>query len=238
MWTKQTVARTLDYSVIKPQMTDRDIVEACGIAKKYSVAALVVRQTDIPLAVKELEGSGVKVATAIGFPFGYNFPASKADEARYSIEAGAEELDMVINIGELLSGDYDLVSEDIEGVVRVAKKRNALVKVVFEICYLPDEKIVKACELSRDAGADFVKTSTGFGPGAATPHAVALMVKTVGKVMGVKAAGGIKDWNTAVAYLDLGCTRLGIGAAAEILEGAPQETPREEALREGSGVLA
>ena len=232
MWTKEKVARTLDYSVIKPQMTDRDIVEACGIAKKYNVAALVVRQTDIPLAVKELEGSGVKVATAIGFPFGYNFPASKADEARYSIDAGAEELDMVINIGELLSGDYDLVSEDIEGVVKVAKKRNALVKVVFEICYLPDEKIVKACELSRDAGADFVKTSTGFGPGPATPHAVALMVKTVGEVMGVKAAGGIKDWKTAVAYLDLGCTRLGVSAVAEILDGAPQE-----ALRKEPGVL-
>jgi deoxyribose-phosphate aldolase len=228
MWTKETVARTLDYSVIKPPMTDRDIVEACGIAKKYNVAALVVRQTDIPLAARELEGSGVKVATAVGFPFGYNFPASKADEARYSVAAGAEELDMVINIGELLSGDYDLVSEDIEGVVTVAKKHGALVKVVFEICYLPDEKIVKACELSRDAGAHFVKTSTGFGPGAATPHAVALMVKTVGNVMGIKAAGGIKDWNTAVAYLNQGCTRLGVGAAAEILEGAPKETPSEE----------
>jgi deoxyribose-phosphate aldolase len=232
MWTKEKVSRTLDYSVIKPPMTDRDIADACGIAKKYNVAALVVRQTDIPLAVKELEGSGVKVATAIGFPFGYNFPASKADEARYSVEAGAEELDMVINIGELLSGDYDLVTEDIEGVVKVAKKRGAVVKVVFEVCYLPDEKIVKACELSRDAGADFVKTSTGFGPGPATPHAVALMVKTVGKEMGVKAAGGIKDWDTAVMYLDLGCTRLGVSAVDAILEGAPRGTTREE-----SGVL-
>jgi len=223
MWTKEKLASTIDHSAIKPHMTDSDIIEACEIAKKYNVAAIVVRQTDIPLAVKEINGSGVKVATAVGFPFGYKFSESKADEARLSIDAGASELDMVINIGKLLSGDYDFVKKDIEGVVKVAKAADAIVKVVLEICYLPDEKIVKACELARDAGADFVKTSTGFGPGSATPEAIALMVRTVGKVMGVKAAGGIKDYDTAVRYLELGCTRLGVGATAEILEDAPED---------------
>lgn len=129
------------------------------------------------------------------------------------------ELDMMMNLGRFLGGDHDYVRKDIQGVVDEAEKKNALVKVILEICYLSPEQIALACEIARDAGDDFVKTSTGFGEGPATPQAVAIMVKTVGDTMGVKAAGGIRDWETAVRYLDMGCTRLGVRATESVLEG-------------------
>lgn len=138
---------------------------------------------------------------------------------RRALEAGVGELDMMMNLGRFLSGDYDFVSKDIEGVTAEAAKKNALVKVILEVCYLSPEQVARACEIARDAGADFVKTSTGFGDGPATPEAVEIMVKTVGDTMGVKAAAGIRDWETAVRYLDLGCARLGVRATEDVLRG-------------------
>lgn len=221
MWTKEKVARIIDHAALKPFMTDDDIIEACRIGKKYKVATVIIRPTDVPLAVRELSGSGVYVGCAIGFPNGYNQPEAKALEARLALEQGAREVDMVMNIGKFLSGDYDFVRRDIEGVVGEAKLRGGLVKVILEICYLSNDQIVRACEIARDAGADFVKTSTGFGTGSATPEAVDIMLKAVGNVMGVKAAGGIRTREVAVGYLNQGCKRLGIVSIEEVLEGAP-----------------
>jgi len=158
----------------------------------------------------------------VGFPHGSNRPETKAREARLAIEDGAVELDMVMNIGQFLSGNYDVVRKDIEAVVAVAKMRRVLVKVILETCWLTPEQIAKACRLAEAAGADFVKTSTGFGDGPATPEAVDVMIKTVGKTMGVKAAGGVRTWETAVGYLKQGCKRLGVASSEAVLDGGPQ----------------
>jgi deoxyribose-phosphate aldolase len=203
-------------------MTDSDVIEACRIGKKYRVATVIVRPTDVPLAVRELSGSGVNAGCTVGFPHGCNQPEVKALEARIALEQGAKEVDMVMNIGKFLSGDFDFVRRDIEGVVTEAKRKESIVKVILEICYLSNDQIARACEIARDAGADFVKTSTGFGDGPATPEAVDIMIKTVGDVMGVKAAGGIRTWETAVRYLNQGCKRLGIVAIEDVLKGAPE----------------
>lgn len=222
MWTKEQVASLTDTAALKPFMTDGDIIEACRIGKKHRVATVIVRPTDVPLAVRELYGSGVEVGCTIGFPHGCNQPEVKALEARIALEQGAKELDMVMNIGKFLSGDFDFVRRDIEGVVAEAKRSGAIVKVILEICYLSEVQIIRACEIARDTGADFVKTSTGFGDGPATPEAVDIMIKTVGDVMGVKAAGGIRTWDKAVGYLNQGCRRLGIVAIEDVLKGAPE----------------
>lgn len=222
MWKKEQVASLTDTAALKPFMTDRDIIEACRIGKKFRVATVIVRPTDVPLAVRELSGSGVKAGCTIGFPHGCNQPEVKALEAKMALEQGAEEVDMVMNIGKFLSGDFNFVKRDIEGVVSEAKRMEGLVKVILEICYLSKDQIIKACEIARDTGADFVKTSTGFGDGSATPEAVDIMIKTVGDVMGVKAAGGIRTWETAVGYLNQGCKRLGIVAIEDVLKGAPE----------------
>ena len=221
MRTKEEVAATIDHAVLKQQYTDADVVSACETGRKYKTATVCVRPTDTPLAKKELEGSGVGVAVVIGFPNGHSRAEVKALEAKLAIEDGAGELDMVMNIGKFRSGDYDLVKKDIEAVVAEAKPKNVPVKVIIEICYLTEKEIEKACEIARDAGADYVKTSTGFGDGAATLEGVAVMNRTVGKDMKIKAAGGIKTWEDAVAYLDQGCSRLGMSATEAILtEGA------------------
>lgn len=222
-WTRQRIAATIDHAALKPNMTDQDIVEQCDIGKNYHVASVCVRPSDMPLAARQLEQSGVPPSMVVGFPHGANRPEVKALEAKLGIEDGAKELDMVMNIGKLLSGDEDWVRRDIEGVVAEAKKAgDVLVKVILETCYLSPEQIARACEISRDAGADFVKTSTGFGDGPATPEAIDVMVKTVGSTMGVKASGGVRDYETACGYLDQGCRRLGTaGGTTAIVETAP-----------------
>ena len=169
-----------------------------------------------------LKDSEVDVSMVVGFPHGSNRPEVKALEARLAIEDGAVELDMVMNIGRFLSGDYDFVQKDIEAVVAEAKKAGAIVKVILEICYLSDEQIAKVCKIAEAAGADFVKTSTGFGDGPATPEAIDIMIKTVGKTMGVKASGGVRSYETAVGYLDQGCKRLGVASTQAVLDGAPE----------------
>jgi deoxyribose-phosphate aldolase len=159
------------------------------------------------------------VASVIGFPHGSHRSETKALESRLAIADGARELDMVLAIGALLSGDESRVRDDIAAVVAEARPHGALVKVIFETCYLTPAQIVTACRLSEDAGADFVKTSTGFGTAGATPEAVRLMLDTVGGRLGVKASGGVRSWADAVMYLDMGCKRLGVGDAATILDG-------------------
>jgi deoxyribose-phosphate aldolase len=219
MWTREQVARTIDHAVLNPFVTDRDVVEACAVGRRCGVATVIVRSTDVPLMVRELEGSRVTPGTTVSFPHGADRPEVKALAARLALEAGVGELDMMMNLDRFLSGDHELVRRDIEGVVDEAGKHGALVKVILETCYLSPEQIALACRIARDAGADFVKTSTGFGAGPATPEAVRIMVDTVGDSMGVKAAAGIRDWDTAVRYLDLGCTRLGVRATEEVLSG-------------------
>ena len=223
MWTKKQVAKTIDHAALKPQMTDADIIEACELGRKYGVATVCVRPSDVALAAKELAGSGVPPSVVIGFPHGANRPETKALEAKLAIEDGAKELDMVMNVGKFLTGDLDWVQRDIAGVVAEAKAAGGiLVKVILETCYLSPQQISKACEIARDAGADFVKTSTGFGDGPATPEAIDVMMKTVGDCMGVKASGGVRSYETAVGYLEQGCKRLGAAGGTKVIcEQAP-----------------
>jgi deoxyribose-phosphate aldolase len=180
-----------------------------------------VRPTDVRLAAKELEDSRCTVASVVGFPHGANRPEVKAQEAALAISDGARELDMVMNIGRFLSGDYAHVSRDIEVVVRTARPNGVLVKVILETPYLKLDEVVEGCRISQTAGAAFVKTSTGFAGGGATHEAVEVMLKTVGDTMGVKASGGIRTWAAAVAFLKQGCKRLGIGQTEAVLDGAP-----------------
>lgn len=222
MWTRKQVAQTVDHSVLKPFFTDDDVTAGCSLGRKYGVASVCVRPTDVPLAARELAGSGVPVAAVVGFPHGTNRPEVKALEARLAIEDGAVELDMVMNVAKFLSGDDDFVRRDIEAVVAEAHPRGAIVKVILEVCYLTGEQVAKACELARDAGADYVKTATGFGAGGATPEVIDIMIQTVGDTMGVKASGGVRSYDTAAAYLDQGCKRLGVASTEAVLEGAPE----------------
>jgi len=222
MYTPEQVAATIDHAVLKPFATTQDVIDGCDLCKKYHVASLCVRPCDVALASEHLAGSDVKVCVVVGFPHGANLPETKATEARLALEQGATEVDMVMNVGRFLSGDHDTVQRDIEAVVAEAKKRNALVKVIQETCWLSAEQVAMACKICEQAGADFVKTSTGFGDGPATPEVIDIMVKTVGKTMGVKASGGIRTWETAVGYLDQGCRRLGVASTENVLTGATQ----------------
>lgn len=222
MWTRQQVARTIDHAALKPNLTDADILEACELGKRYGVASVCVRPTDVALAAKHLAGSGVVPSAVIGFPHGAHRPETKALEARLALDDGARELDMVMNVGKFLSGDHELVRRDIAGVVGEARPRGALVKVILETCYLTVEQVAAACEIARDAGADFVKTSTGFGDRGATPEVIDVMVTTVGDRLGVKASGGVRSYETAVGYLNQGCRRLGTAGGTKVIcEEAP-----------------
>jgi len=227
MFTKKQVARTIDHAVLKPFATDKDIIDGAKMCAERQVASFCVRPSDTALAAERLKGSGVPVAVVVGFPHGANRPETKALEARLAIEDGAKELDMVMNIGKFMSGDYDYVQKDIEAVVAEAKKHDVIVKVILETCYLGPEQVEKACLISQAAGADYVKTSTGFGDGPATPEVIDIMIKTVGDTMGVKASGGVRSWETAVAYLEQGCKRLGAASTEAILDGAPANADDE-----------
>lgn len=224
MWTRRQVAETIDHAALKPFMTDDDIRVACRLGREYGVASVCVRPSDVALAARELAGSGVVPSVVIGFPHGSNRPETKALEARLAIEDGAGELDMVMNVGKFLSGDAAWVERDIRAVVAEARKHaGVMVKVILETCYLKPEQIAAACRIAEKAGADYVKTSTGFGDGPATPEAVQVMLDTVGQTMGVKPSGGIRDYATACRYLEMGAKRLGIASTQAVLEGAPAD---------------
>ncbi|MFM7291736.1 MAG: deoxyribose-phosphate aldolase [Planctomycetia bacterium] len=219
--TVASVAKCLDHAVLKPTATDRDLAEAAAMCRARGVGCLCVRSVDVGAAAELLAGSDVVVASVIGFPHGGQLPAVKAAEARLAIEHGARELDMVMQVGAFLSGRHDEVRDDIAAVVAVARPRGVLVKVILETCYLSLDQVTRACRLAEDAAADMVKTSTGFGSDGATPEAVRAMLAAVGGRLGVKASGGIRSWEACVRYLDMGCTRIGVGAAGQILDDAP-----------------
>jgi len=217
-WTIAEVARTLDHAVLKPQQTDADLAAAAAMCRERGVGCLCVRSSDVQRATSLLADSNVVVASVIGFPHGGFLPAVKAAEAAQAIADGATELDMVMQIGAFLSGRHEDVQADIAAVVAAAKPAGVIVKVIFETCFLTADQTATACRLAEAAGADFVKTSTGFGSAGATREAVAVMLKTVGDRLGVKASGGIRDWQTCVNYLNMGCRRIGVGDAAAILD--------------------
>jgi len=219
---KKQLAKMIDHTLLKPYATQEDIVRLCDEAKKYDFAAVCIHPTYVNLASELLRGSGVKVDTVIGFPLGANTPRVKAYEAEVAIAEGAEELDMVINIGALKSGDFHLVRKDIVAVVKAAKKGNATLKVIIEACYLTDEEKVRVCQIILESGCDFVKTSTGFGDYGAKVEDVKLLRKIVGNQMGVKAAGGIRTYADALKMINAGASRLGASSGIRILEGCPE----------------
>lgn len=219
-FTISEVAATIDHAVLKPNLTEQDVIRSAEMCMRRGVKSLCVRPCDVALAVKHLAGSKVEASVVVGFPHGSNRTETKAFEARQAIRDGAREIDMVMNIGQFLAGHDDAVLKDIAGVVAEAKPAKVLVKVILETGYLNPDQIARACRLAESAGADFVKTSTGFGDGVATPEAVAIMICTVGKTMQIKASGGIRDWDAAVGYLRQGCTRLGTASTEAILDGA------------------
>lgn len=223
MYTKEQIAKTIDHAVLKPFATDEDIVKNAKMCDERGVMSMCVRPTDVKLAAKELANSETVVSMVVGFPHGSNATDTKVLETRIGAADGAVEFDMVMNIGKFLSGDYEFVKNDIAAVVEEANKTGALVKVIQETCYLSNEQVVKACEICFEAGAAFVKTSTGFGDGPATPEVIDIMIKTVGDKMGVKASGGVRSYETAVGYLKQGCTRLGVGSTEAVLDGVPAE---------------
>ncbi len=223
MYTKEQVAKTIDHAVLKPEQTIEDLKANAQMCIENNVFSMCVKPCDIKDAKELLKDSDVKVSCVLSFPHGADATPVKAFQAKQAITDGTDEIDMVMNIGRFLSGEYDYVLEDIKAVVEVAHKHNILVKVIQESGFLTPEQIAKACELSHLAGADFVKTSTGFGPGGAKPEYIDVMVKTVGDKMQVKASGGIRDWKTAVAFLDQGANRLGIGSTGAVLNGARAE---------------
>lgn len=220
MYTKEQVAQTIDHAVLKPEMTNKDLKAHAQMCIENKVFSMCVKPCDISAAKELLKESGVKVSCVLSFPHGADATAVKAFQAKQAIKDGADEIDMVMNIGKFLSEDYEYVVNDIKAVVDVAHASGVLVKVIQESGFLSLEQIAKACELSYQAGADFVKTSTGFGPGGAKPEYIEVMLKTVGDKMQVKPSGGIRDWETAVAYLEQGAHRLGVGSTQAILKGA------------------
>ncbi|RSJ73265.1 deoxyribose-phosphate aldolase [Streptococcus cristatus] len=207
----------IDHTLLKADASKEQIETLIEEAKKYDFASVCVNPTWVSFAAQVLKGTDVKVCTVIGFPLGANTPELKAFETSDAIQNGADEVDMVINIGALKSRNFDLVERDIRAVVEAAK--GTLVKVIIETCLLTDDEKVKACQIAQKAGADFVKTSTGFSTGGATVEDVALMRKTVGPDMGVKASGGARSYEDALAFIKAGATRIGASSGVAIMEG-------------------
>ena len=212
------LARMIDHTLLKPQATEMEIRTLCCEAEEFGFATVCLNPTWVSLAATLLHHTPVKVCTVVGFPLGATPAQVKAFEADHYVTLGATELDMVINIGALKSQHYDVVEEDIALVARVAHSASAVLKVIIETALLTQDEKVKACTLAQRAGADFVKTSTGFGPGGATVEDVALMRRAVGHAMGVKAAGGIKTAEDALAVIRAGASRIGASAGVKIIE--------------------
>jgi deoxyribose-phosphate aldolase len=214
------VARYIDHTLLKPEATRDEILNVCREGAQYGFASVCINPIWVREAACALRGSGVKICTVIGFPLGANAPDTKTYEARRAIFDGATELDMVINIGALKSGDYELVAHDIAGVVDVAHEAGCLCKIIIETALLTDDEKVRACVIAKDAGADFVKTSTGFSKGGATAADIALMRRVVGGEMGVKASGGVRDLKQAQEMIQAGATRIGASVGVKIFQEA------------------
>ncbi|MDY2630251.1 deoxyribose-phosphate aldolase [Clostridium sp.] len=215
---KKDLARMIDHTILKAEATEKEIEMLCKEALQYNFASVCVNPSMVEKAAGLLKDSEVKVCTVIGFPLGATTTEVKAFETEDVIKKGATEVDMVINVGKLKDGNLEYVKKDIEAVVNAAKGK-ALTKVIIETCLLTDEEKVTACKLSKEAGADFVKTSTGFSTGGATASDIKLMRETVGKELGVKASGGVRSLEDAMAMIENGATRIGASASIAICEG-------------------
>src|SRR5277367_7190083 len=219
------VAGRIDHTLLRAEATTDDVRKLCAEARIYGFASVCVNPYWVPLAAAELAGSPVKVCTVVGFPLGANSTAAKVAETENAVKLGAAEIDMVINIGELKGGNYDAVRQDIEAVAQAAHQGSAILKVILETSLLDDNQKVVASTLSKVAGAEFVKTSTGFSTGGATVHDVALMRQVVGEEMGVKASGGIRTLDDLKNMAAAGATRIGASASVKIMETAQGKTP-------------
>jgi deoxyribose-phosphate aldolase len=217
------LAKLIDHTLLRPEATTQQIEQLCAEAKLYRFASVCVNPCYVSLCAHLLKETSVKVCTVIGFPLGAASTATKVFEAEQALREGAHELDMVINIGMLKSGEMEYVEDDIFGVVTTAKRYNALTKVILEVCLLTDEEKVKGCLLAKRAGADFVKTSTGFSRSGATVGDVALMRRVVGTAMGVKAAGGVRSREEALAMVASGADRIGASASVKIVTGEKEK---------------
>jgi deoxyribose-phosphate aldolase len=215
--TYEQLAKTIDHSLLRPELTEADVIAGCELAAKYHVASVCVKPCHVKLTKKLLAGSDVEVGTVVGFPHGNSTIATKVFETQEAVAAGATEIDMVINIGELRSGHADYVRNEIRAVVNAAHPQ-AIVKVILENAYLTHDEKVLGCKLVEEAGADFVKTSTGFAPTGATVEDIALMRATVGPQVQVKAAHGVRTLDQLLAMIDAGATRSGATATAAMLD--------------------
>lgn len=232
--TRNEIGSLIDHTILSPDAGESDVLRICDEAIKYQFASVCVNSVNVSLVFEKLKGSGVKTCTVVGFPLGAMSTKAKSEETRIAVDDGAEEIDMVVNIGAAKDGKYTIVENDIKEVVKAAKEegnklnKTVLVKVILETCLLTDDAIVNCCICSKNAGADFVKTSTGFAtpkdkdgnllPNGATVHHVELMRKTVGSEMGVKASGGIRSAETAIAMINAGANRIGTSSGVKIVE--------------------
>ncbi len=221
MPTDGSVRHMIDHTLLKPDATPDQVAQLCFEARKHGFAAVCVNPAHVELCSQLLKGSDVLVCTVVGFPLGATSTEAKVFEAQKAIQDGAAEVDMVVNVGALKSRDIGLVERDIASLARTCHAGNAVLKVIIEAALLTDEEKVIACQLAKVAGANYVKTSTGFGPGGATPEDVALMRRVVGPSMGVKAAGGIRTYEDATRMIAAGATRIGASASVRIMQGAP-----------------
>ena len=216
--TYESIAKRIDHALLTPTMTDAEMLEGCQLAARYEVASVCIKPYAVPLAVTALSDSTVAVGTVIGFPHGGQSTASKVAEAVEAMESGATEIDIVVNIGAVLSGQWEDVHREIKQLTRTARERAALIKVIFETCYLDESQKIKLCQLCSEVGVDYVKTSTGFGTGGATSNDLILMRKHTDPSVKLKASGGIRDLSTVIAMCELGVERLGLSRTSEILE--------------------
>ena len=217
-YTYEDIAKMIDHSLLNPKMTDEELDEGCKIAARYAVASVCIKPYYVNRAAELLRGSGVKTGATIGFPHGGHATSIKVAEAEQLLSEGAEELDMVTNIGKVLSQDWDYVSNDIKAVVEAGHAGNAIVKVIFENCYLLDEQKIRLCKICGEVGADFVKTSTGYAEGGATIEDLKLMRKHSPPHVQVKAAGGVRTLEKLLEVRSLGVTRIGASRTVDILE--------------------
>lgn len=216
---RKLIASKIDHAILKPQYTYLELLNECEVAKKYNVASVCVKPSDVEFARELLANSEVKVCTVIGFPHGVTTTETKVAETEDVIKKGATEVDMVINIGRLMSNDYNYVKNDINKVVEVAHKNGVIIKVIIETSLIDDEHKAIACKLAEEAGADYVKTSTGFNGGGATLEDIELMINSIDSTkVKVKASGGIKTYEQAVQFIEAGCSRLGTSALVAIME--------------------
>jgi deoxyribose-phosphate aldolase len=216
--TYEAIAKRIDHSLLPPTLSTAELEEGCKLAARYGVASVCIKPYAVALATRILKGSGVEVGTTVGFPHGAHATAVKVFEAERAMADGATELDMVINIGQALGGEWDAVSSDIAAVTKASHDGGAIVKVIFENCYLNDEQKTRLCQICGDVGADYVKTSTGFGTGGATVGDLRLMRRAAPRHVKLKAAGGVRTLDAMIEVAELGCDRIGCSRTAEVLD--------------------